>query len=64
LLSTSFPTAANGQPALAVYRLGGDGVRRAYAVQVLTLRAGQVARVVAFLDPGLFAEFALPPVLP
>ena len=61
---TMIPTAANGQPALAAYRRGRDGVRRAYAVQVLTVTASRVARVVAFLDPGLFAVFGLPPVLP
>jgi RNA polymerase sigma-70 factor, ECF subfamily len=61
---TAVPTAANGQQALAIYRLGGDGGRRAYAVQVLTLRAGRVARVVAFLDPELFTAFGLPSVLP
>ena len=61
---TMIPTAANGQPALAAYRRGQDGVRRAYAVQVLTVTASRVARVVAFLDPGLFATFGLPPVLP
>ena len=58
------PTAANGQPALAEYRRGRDGVRRAFGIQVLTLSASRIARVVAFLDPGLFAAFGLPPALP
>jgi RNA polymerase sigma-70 factor, ECF subfamily len=58
------PTAANGQPALAEYRRGHDGVPRAEAVQVLTLTAGRIARVVVFRDPGLFAAFGLPPALP
>ena len=61
---TVIPTAANGQPALAIYRRGQDGMRQACAVQVLTLTASRVARVVAFRDPGLFAAFGLPPVLP
>jgi RNA polymerase sigma-70 factor (ECF subfamily) len=58
------PTAANGQPALAEYRRGHDGVHRALGVQVLTLTAGRVARVVAFHDPGLVPVFGLPPALP
>jgi RNA polymerase sigma-70 factor, ECF subfamily len=60
--------AANGQPALAIYRRAEDGTRRAYGVQVLTLRESRVAGVVAFLDPGLFPglfpAFGLPPELP
>jgi len=58
------PAAANGQPALAVYRRGEDGTRRAYCVQVLTLRGSGIAGIVAFLDPGLFPAFGLPPELP
>jgi RNA polymerase sigma-70 factor, ECF subfamily len=60
----TIPTAANGQPALAEYRRGQDGVYRAFGVQVLTLTAARVARAVAFLDPGLFPAFGLPPALP
>jgi RNA polymerase sigma-70 factor, ECF subfamily len=56
--------AANGQPAIAIYRRGEDGVRRAHCVQVLTLRGSGIAGVVAFLDPGLFPAFGLPPELP
>jgi RNA polymerase sigma-70 factor (ECF subfamily) len=61
---TVIPTAANGQPALAIYRRGQDGMRQACAIQVLTLTASRVARIVAFRDPGLFAAFGLPAVLP
>jgi RNA polymerase sigma-70 factor (ECF subfamily) len=61
---TVIPTAANGQPALAIYRRGQDGMRQACAIQVLTLTASRVARIVAFRDPGLFATFGLPAVLP
>jgi RNA polymerase sigma-70 factor (ECF subfamily) len=61
---TSVLAAANGQPALAIYCRAEDGTRRAYGVQVLTLRESRVAGVVAFLDPGLFPAFGLPPVLP
>lgn len=35
---TLIATAVNGQPALAICRRAEDGTRRAYAVQVLTLR--------------------------
>jgi RNA polymerase sigma-70 factor (ECF subfamily) len=58
------PAAANGQPAFAVYRHAEDGTRRAYGVQVLTLRESRVAGIVAFLDPGLFPAFGLPSELP
>jgi RNA polymerase sigma-70 factor (ECF subfamily) len=61
---TAVPAAANGQPALAIYRRAEDGTRRAYGVQVLTLRASRIAGVVAFLDPGLFPAFGLPSELP
>jgi RNA polymerase sigma-70 factor (ECF subfamily) len=61
---TMIATSANGQPALAAYRRGQDGVRRAYAVQVLTVRGARVARIDAFLDPGLFTAFGLPATLP
>ena len=63
-LYSSVPAGANGQPALAIYRRADDGTRRAYGVQVLTLRDSRVASVVAFLDPGLFPAFGLPLVLP
>jgi RNA polymerase sigma-70 factor (ECF subfamily) len=61
---TLVPAAANGQPAFAVYRQAEDGTRRAYGVQVLTLRESRVAGIVAFLDPGLFPAFGLPSELP
>jgi RNA polymerase sigma-70 factor, ECF subfamily len=61
---TAVPAAANGQQALALYRRASDGTRRAYGVQVLTLRGSRVAGIVAFLDPGLFPAFGLPAELP
>jgi RNA polymerase sigma-70 factor, ECF subfamily len=57
-------TAANGQPALAAFLRGHDGVHHAHAIQVLTVTASRVSRVVSFNDPGLFATFGLPPALP
>jgi RNA polymerase sigma-70 factor, ECF subfamily len=58
------PAAANGQPALAAYRRGHDGVYRAHAVQVLSCTGTGVARIVAFIEPRLFATFGLPQELP
>ena len=61
---TLVPVAANGQPAFAFYTRDEDGIRRAHAVQVLTLHGSLIAGVVTFLDPGLFPAFGLPPELP
>jgi RNA polymerase sigma-70 factor (ECF subfamily) len=58
------PVAANGQPALAAYIRGHDGVHRAHAIQVLTIAASRVTRVTSFNDPGLFAAFGLPQTVP
>ena len=55
------PTMANGQPAFAAYRRGRDGAYEAHALQVLTVTATGVARLVIFLDPALFRPFGLPP---
>jgi RNA polymerase sigma-70 factor (ECF subfamily) len=54
------PTVANGQPAFAAYRRDPAGVQRAHAVHVLTVTTTGIARVVAFLEPSLFATFGLP----
>ena len=58
------PTAANGQPALAAYLRGHDGVYEAHSICVLTIAASQVTRVTSFNDPGLFAAFGLPDAIP
>jgi RNA polymerase sigma-70 factor (ECF subfamily) len=58
------PTGANGQPAVAGYILGVDGLWHAHALQVLTMRASGISRIVSFNDPALFPGFALPAVLP
>jgi RNA polymerase sigma-70 factor, ECF subfamily len=57
---TLVPAAANGQPAFAIYRRAEDGTRRAYGVQVITVRGSRIAGLVAFLSPGLFPVFGLP----
>jgi RNA polymerase sigma-70 factor, ECF subfamily len=57
-------TGANGQPALAAYRRGGDGGYHAHGIIVLEVRGAALTRIVSFLDPGLFPVFGLPPVVP
>jgi RNA polymerase sigma-70 factor (ECF subfamily) len=53
-------TSANGQPAFAAYLRGPDGAYHAHAIQVLTVTAAGIAKVIAFLDPSLFVTFGLP----
>jgi RNA polymerase sigma-70 factor, ECF subfamily len=54
-------TSANGQPALATYRLEPETGRFApIALDVLTLRGDDIAEVFAFRSPGLFPRFGLP----
>jgi RNA polymerase sigma-70 factor, ECF subfamily len=55
---------ANGQPALAWYVW--DAARELYAaasIEVLTLGAGGIEQITAFVMPELFARFGLPDVL-
>jgi RNA polymerase sigma-70 factor (ECF subfamily) len=61
---TMVAVAANGQPGFAAYLRDRDGHYRAHAVHVLTVDATGITRVVSFNQPGLFAIFGLPPVLP
>ena len=62
------PTAANGQPAFAVYeRSGSDGRWAAHAIQVLTLEVGVISSLTLFVPPvgpKLFDAFGLPAALP
>ncbi len=59
------PTRANGQPAFGLYRIDpGAGLYRAYGVQVVTLDGREVADVITFRVPALFARFGLPETLP
>ena len=55
---------ANGQPAVAAYLRGDDGVHRAHSVQVLTITGSGIARIVAFVEPSLFPTFDLPVAVP
>jgi RNA polymerase sigma-70 factor (TIGR02960 family) len=58
------PTAANRLPAAASYlRRPGDSVFRAFKLDVLRVRGGQVAETTTF-DSSLFGAFGLPEVLP
>ncbi len=58
------PTAANRQPAFAVYERGADGRFAAHSVQVLALAGDAIAAMTLFLEPRLVPAFGLPPVLP
>ncbi len=62
------PTAANGQPAFAVYEHStADDRWAAHAIQVLTLEGEMISALTLFVPPvgpQLFDAFGLPPVLP
>jgi len=63
--SLLLPTAANGQPAFAVYSRDAEGDEwRAHTLQVLTLQDGAVAAITAFRDPRFVAAFGFPEALP
>jgi RNA polymerase sigma-70 factor (ECF subfamily) len=48
------PTAANGQPAFALYERNIDGLH------VLTLDHGAIIALTLFIEPRLFQAFGLP----
>jgi RNA polymerase sigma-70 factor, ECF subfamily len=55
------PIAANGSPAVAVYRPPTPGdPPAAFAIQVLDTVAGRISAIHVFLDPALFEPFGLP----
>jgi RNA polymerase sigma-70 factor, ECF subfamily len=60
------PTAANRQPALAVYApADGDSASyRSFAIKLLTVHKGVISAVTGFVDSDLFSWFALPGHLP
>jgi RNA polymerase sigma-70 factor, ECF subfamily len=59
------PTAANGQPAFAVYeRSAADGLWAAHSIQVLTIEHNAISTMTLFVEPRLFEAFGLPRVLP
>jgi RNA polymerase sigma-70 factor, ECF subfamily len=54
-------TAANRQPAFALYwREPGDSAHRPFAIGVLRVDDGAIAELAMFVQPELFASFALP----
>jgi RNA polymerase sigma-70 factor (ECF subfamily) len=56
----SFPTRANGCPALASYGLQPDGTYAAHSIQVLEITDGEITHIYSFLDTRLFPVFGLP----
>jgi RNA polymerase sigma-70 factor (ECF subfamily) len=59
------PTAANGQPAFAIYEFSGADKRwNAHSIHVLTLENEAISAITLFLDPHLFEAFTLPQFLP
>ncbi|MEV0378409.1 sigma-70 family RNA polymerase sigma factor [Nonomuraea sp. NPDC050643] len=56
------PTAANGQPAFAVY-FREDGVYHQFALMVLTFGGDRISHVGMFFEPSLFETFGLPSTL-
>jgi RNA polymerase sigma-70 factor (ECF subfamily) len=57
------PTRANGEPALGTYRRRNSDVHQFLHVQVLTMTETGIARIEAFHDSGLYANFGLPDAL-
>ncbi len=53
------PTYANGQLAVGSYQREETGTYVAYALDVLEIRDGRIASIVAFLDGALFPAFGL-----
>lgn len=59
------PTAANGQPAFAVYEYSSADQRwNAHSIHVITLETDMISQVTLFIDPRLFDGFGLPRSLP
>ncbi|MDQ6937256.1 MAG: sigma-70 family RNA polymerase sigma factor [Actinomycetota bacterium] len=51
---------ANGCPAFAHYHPSRSGGHEPFAIQLLEVKEGRIARLTHFLDPQLFAAFGLP----
>ncbi len=58
------PVGANFQPAFAAYERADDGVYRAHAIMVVTVRGERISRIASFNDDTLFPAFGLPAVMP
>jgi RNA polymerase sigma-70 factor (ECF subfamily) len=58
------PTAANGQPAFAIYEYSRtEGRWGAHSIHVLTFENDEISAVTLFLEPRLFEAFGLAPTL-
>jgi RNA polymerase sigma-70 factor, ECF subfamily len=57
-------TAANGQPAVADYRRGDDGLLHAHAIHLLSTTRDRIGAITVFLNPTLFNAFGMPPKMP
>ena len=61
------PTAANGQPAFAVYERSDADERAGHSIHVLTLQDEMISALTIFVPPTgpqLFGAFGLPLILP
>lgn len=56
-----FALSANGQPALAAYAQGDDGLYHAHTLQVFSVSTAGISHNVVFADTTLFPAFGLPP---
>jgi RNA polymerase sigma-70 factor (ECF subfamily) len=54
------PTAANRQPAVAVYAPTDDGRHAPFAIKVFTVDGVRISAITGFVSPRLFASFDLP----
>ncbi|MEU4470953.1 sigma-70 family RNA polymerase sigma factor [Micromonospora sp. NPDC023888] len=59
----AIPATANGQPALATYTRGAEGLHHPHSLQVLTATPTGVSRIVSFHDASLFEPCGLPTCL-
>jgi RNA polymerase sigma-70 factor (ECF subfamily) len=57
------PTAANHQPAFAVYESTANGSWTAHSIHVLELGQGMISALTLFVEPRLFKAFELAPTL-
>ena len=59
------PTAANGQPAFAVYEYSAANKQwNGHSIHVITLENDVIARMTIFIEPRLFDSFGMPQSLP
>ena len=54
------PTAANGRPAFAVYRVSGPDTWDPFSIQIVDVSEGLITGLHSFLYPELFPAFGLP----